>query len=412
MTHWLKIALRNIMKNRRRSFITLTAIAIGFAAVCLFQGYTARIYEELRESAIRVEGLGHLTIFKDGWLENGHTDPSRYMFTREEYRKVIAIAENDNHVVLATPQLHVSGLVTNGTASYIFLAKGVVPLDYLSILGAMANMMALKGEQLSAKTPYGVLMAERLAEMLDFEPGSDGVIMGATLDGQMNAMDIAVQGLYDTGSDATNDKFLLLPFEHAQGLYDTEQADRVIVLLDDWRHVDSVLNALSKKFRQENLPTQIKTWNELSLYHSKVRNMFDIIIFFMSTIVFIIVVMSTVNTMGMAVMERTREIGTLRALGLTRSGVSFLFALEGMLLGLFGSLIGAVINVGVWWIVRYSAPTYTPPGISNPVPLLISLVPSAMFKTLLLLIVISLVAAIIPAQRAARQRVVEALSTI
>ena len=75
MNQWIKIAFRNIRKNRRRSVVTILAVAVGFAAVGLFRGYTANTYDGLRQSAIRGEGLGHLTIYKAGWLENGQNEP-------------------------------------------------------------------------------------------------------------------------------------------------------------------------------------------------------------------------------------------------------------------------------------------------------------------------------------------------
>jgi putative ABC transport system permease protein len=140
--------------------------------------------------------------------------------------------------------------------------------------------------------------------------------------------------------------------------------------------------------------------------------MFDMIFLFLFSIVLIIVVMSTVNTMGMAVLERTREIGTLRALGLKRRGVSLLFALEGGLLGFLGSLLGMVLHIGVWALIRILAPTYTPPGVSTPVPLVVNLVPQSLMTLMICLILLSLTAAILPAARAARQNVVDALGHV
>jgi putative ABC transport system permease protein len=140
--------------------------------------------------------------------------------------------------------------------------------------------------------------------------------------------------------------------------------------------------------------------------------MFDMIFLFLFTIVLVIVVMSTINTMSMAVLERTREIGTLRALGLKRRGVSLLFAMEGGMLGLLGSFIGIVIHASVWVLIRALAPTYTPPGISTPVRLVVDFRPRAICVLLLFLVFLSLLAAIIPARRGARQNVVDALGHV
>lgn len=412
MIKWIKIAFRNILKNRRRSFVTLLAIATGFAAVSLFRGYADNTYWGLRQMAVRGEALGHLTVYKEGWLNKGKIDPDRYLFSREEIQSIIEVVEEDDDVILATPQISISGLVSNGRTSAIFLANGVIPGDEKIIRGSWSAVRPVKGDGLSDARLYGVEMAEDLAGHLDLKPGSSGVVMASTLDGQMNALDIEVIGVYDTGSDATNDKYLRVPFAFAQSLFDTDKADRVVVLLDDWEKTEQARTVLLNRLSEAGLPCEIRTWNELSLFYSKVKGMFDMIFMFLFFIVLVIVVMSVVNTMGMAVIERTREIGTLRALGLKRRGVGFLFAVEGAMIGLIGSILGIVLNVGVWAIIRAVKPTYMPPGVSTPVSLMVNLVPQAMLILAVFLVVLSLIAAILPARRAAGQNVVNALGHV
>ena len=88
MMKWMRLALRNILRNKRRSLVTLLAIAVGFAAISLFRGYASSMYSGLKTMAIRGEGLGHLTIFKEGWLEKGKLDPEKYMFSKAEIEKI------------------------------------------------------------------------------------------------------------------------------------------------------------------------------------------------------------------------------------------------------------------------------------------------------------------------------------
>ncbi len=409
MKKWTKLALRNILRNKRRSLVTLLAIGVGFAAITLFHGYVSHTYWGLRQSAIQGEGLGHLTIYKAGWLDKGKLDPERYMFSHEEIGKVTKLVEEEHDVILATPQIQVSGLISNGIVSTIFIAQGVIPADDRTIKGTWGAFRPIDGEPLSDKLTYGVEVAHDLAKYLNLSPGKDGVVMVSTLGGQMNAMDMQVSGVYDSGSDATNDKYLRFTLDFAQSLYDTKMAEKIVVLLDDWQKTESMRTVLQTKLANAGIPCEIKTWNELSLFYSKVRGMFGMIFLFIFCIVLVIVIMSTVNTMGMAVLERTREIGTLRALGLKKRGVSLLFALEGGLLGLIGSLIGTVLHVVVWAVVRRFPPTYTPPGMSTPVPLTVDLVPQAVLTLVICLILLSLFAAIIPARHAAKQNVVTAL---
>lgn len=412
MKNWIKIAIRNILRNKRRSFVTLVAIGVGFAAVSLFRGYTDNTYFGLRESAVRGEGLGHLIVYKAGWLQKGKLDPERYMFSKEEVKKISEIVTEEKDVVLATPQIHLTGIVSNGNISTIFLAQGVVSKDDRTIKGAWASFRPITGEGLNDKKQYGIEMAQDLAKHLNLEPGKDGVVMVSTLNGQMNAMDFQVSGIYDSGSDATNDKFMRYNYDFAQSLYDTQMAERIVILLNDWKKTEMMRSRILGKLAGQGITCEIKTWNELSLFYSKVRGMFDMIFLFLFSIVLVIVVMSTVNTMSMAVLERTREIGTLRALGLKRRGVSLLFAIEGGFLGFLGSLIGMALHLSVWAIIRGISPTYTPPGVSTPIPLIVNLVPESMAVLMLFLIILSLAAAILPARRAAKQNVVDALGHV
>jgi putative ABC transport system permease protein len=412
MGKWFKLAIRNIKRNRRRSMMTLAAIAVGFAALSLFQGYMHSTYTGLRESAIRGEGLGHLTIFQTGWLTQGQQAPADFMFSGETTRKIINLVEAEADVLLATPRLHISGLVSNGVVSTIFLAQGVIPRDDSTIKGAFAAFRPVKGQTLDDRRPYGVEMADGLARILSLTPGAEGVAMAPTLDGQMNAMDILVAGTYNSGSDATNDKLMRVPLGFAQSLYDTDKADRIVVLLDDWQKTEPVRRRLYALLKESHIDVEIKTWEELSLFYHQVKGMFDMIFFFLFCIVLIIVVMSTVNTMSMAVLERTREVGTMRALGLKRRGVSMLFAVEGVLLGLVGCLGGIGLKLLVWGLFEWLKPTYTPPGVSTAVPVVIDLAPVGVAVLCGFFAVFSLLAAILPARRAARQNVVEALGHV
>lgn len=228
----------------------------------------------------------------------------------------------------------------------------------------------------------------------------------------MNALDIDVRGIYDTGAAATNDKFMRVPLAFAQALYDTETADRVVVLLDDWQKTAQARTRLLHTLSAAGLQVDIQTWQELSVSYARVKQLFDMIFLFISTIVLTIVGMSVVNTMSMAVLERTREIGTLRTLGLKRRGVSLLFATEGTILGVLGVVVGLALSVAVWGVIEAIEPTYTPPSASTPVPLLVSLVPESLAQGAVLLVCLALLAAILPARHAAKQNVVAALGHV
>ena len=412
MMKWIKLAFRNILRNKRRSLVTMAAVGIGFASISVYHGYIHSAYEGLRIMAIRGEGLGHLRINKAGWKETGKLDPENYMFTREETEKIIKIAGEEKGVILSTPQIQVTGLVTNGATSTVFIAQGVIPRDDKKIKGRWAEFLPITGQALNDDKVYGVEIASDLARYLNLKEGAEGVVMAPTLNGQMNALDIQVSGIYDTGNDFSNDKFMRFNFYYAQSLLNTQSAERIVILLDDWKQTERMRARLLHKLKSAGLDCEIRTWNELSLGFSKMKSYLDTIFLFIFSIVLVIVVMTTVNTMGMAILERTKEIGTLRALGLKFRGVSILFALEGALLGFFGSIMGIILHVCVWAVIKVYPPHYMPPGFSIPVPMMVDMVPPMLCFLSLSLVLLSMFAAIIPARRAARKNIVNALGHV
>ena len=409
---WIKLAFRNIRRNKRRSFITIFAISVGFASISLYHGFIHNAYDGLRIIAIRGEGLGNLRINKAGWKAKGKLEPEKYMFSREETQKIIRLVDEEEGVILSTPQIPVMGLVTNGSISATFLAQGVVPKDDNIIKGKWAEYLPVEGQTLSEEKLYGVEIAHDLGTDLNLTPGKDGVVMAQTLNGQMNAMDIQINGIYDTGNDFSNDKFMRFNFSFAQSLLDTQSAERIVVLLKEWQETERMRDLLLKKLKNAGIDCEIRTWKELSLSFSKQKAFLDTMFMFLFSIVIVIVVTTTINTMGMAILERTREIGTLRALGLKFKGVSILFALEGAALGFFGSIVGIILHTCVWAIIKVYPPHYTPPGFSMPVAMMVDMVPSMLVFLLLSLVLLSTFAAIIPARKAARKNIVDALGHI
>jgi putative ABC transport system permease protein len=156
----------------------------------------------------------------------------------------------------------------------------------------------------------------------------------------------------------------------------------------------------------------VKRWDEESDFYQLTKNMFNMIFGIVFFILIIIVSMSVMNTMAMAIIERTSEIGTLRALGLRRAGVVRLFAMEGTLLGVGGCVVGTLITLTVWALVKLENPMWTPPPIGRKVPLEIQLVPEYLLMTTVFLIVLTLAAAILPARKASSQGIVEALGHV
>ena len=416
MFTWLKIACRNLGKNRRRSIFTIVAIGLGFAAVNVFGGFTSYIFASLRDGYIYAQGHGHLTIFKTGFMTAGKLDPVRYLLSAAELRTLTAVVRSFPDVVLTTPQLHISGLLSNGQVSTIFIAAGRVPSDIRRInryaQGMIGRLQLFTGKPLEDDRLYGVGLSAGLAQQLQLDLGANAIAMAPTVEGQINALDIEVWQLFETAIELLNDKLMLVPLTFAQTLYDTSSVDRLTVLLRDTVRTTPMQAVLTQALRQHGLEIEVQTWEELSPFYTKVKNMFDIIFLFLFVIVFIIAIMSIINTISMAVMERTKEIGTLRALGVKRLGIVCLFAMESTILGLLGSVLGIALTLLSWFLVHGLQLTWVPPIITRQIPLEIHLVPRYLIVSTGFLVVLSIMTAVLPARQAAYQSIVDSIGHV
>lgn len=416
MITWIKIAVRNILKNGRRSFYTILAIALAFSVVNLFKGFTSYIFLNLKYSFIYSQAGGHLTIFKRDFLEKGQFEPGKYLITEGELQTIRQVCSKDPNVLVVTPKLQITGMVSNGKVSTIFFANGEVPSDVYTIhgkaLGMVAGLRLFNGKPLDDAVPYGVGFSSGLSKKLNMPLGSTGTIISMTVDGMVNALDVEVFQTFESPMEVINDKVMNIPLGLAQSLWDTTSVDRVAVLLREMDEIDPVLESLDKAFRENGLDVELKSWQDLSPFYRKVKRMFQVIFTFISTMVFIVAVMSVVNTIGMSVMERIREIGTLRALGLERKGVVRLFAIESAVLGFLGCVLGSALTLLGWFIVRAMKFTWVPPHITKRVPLEVYLVPDYMILSMVFLIILAVGSAMLPAGKASRQSIVDALGHV
>ncbi|NBD09914.1 MULTISPECIES: ABC transporter permease [Corallococcus] len=407
--NYFTIGFRNLLKNRRRSLATLISVGFGFASISLFAGYIHNVYAGLARQAIQGELLGHLTVMKSGLRTEGRLHPARYMFTKEDLARAVPILQQYPHTVLVTPRMSLSGIVSNGTASTIFVGEGLVPEDVKKLQGDFQRKLA---GDLKADNPIGVATAEDLGKILDLKPGDSASLLVSTVTGQANALDVDIVDSFNTGNAGTNDKFVYLPFDLAKSLYDFDGAERLIVLLNDKELTEQARTDLTARLKQAGFDVEIKTWLELSSFYSQVKRMFDMIFAFIFSNVFIVVIMSIVNSMTMTVVERTREIGTLRSMGLRGSGILRLFTTEAFVLVVIGCTAGVLFTLLVRLVINSAGITYTPPNSSNVVKLMVDLDVPRMVRAFLMLSVLGVTAAFFPARKASRKPIIDTLGHV
>lgn len=408
MPTFLTVAFRNIFRNTRRTAFTLLVITFGAVALLLAGGFIVGNFEGLRERTIR-NGLGHLQVFSAAYVERGEERPLEHGLAG--YRDVQAQIERQPHVALTTGQVDFVGLVSNGEKSEPFIGSGVEPEREIE-MGFGLNLKA--GEALAEDGGDDqVLLGSGLAASLGVQVGDVLTLLGTTTDGALNALDVRVVGFYSTGIQEFDARALKVPLAAAQRLLNTDRVTKVIVKLDATRHTEDVAAALRAGDLARGRELRVKTWNDLATFYKQVVALYRSIFVFLGTIIVILVVLSSANTMMMSVLERVTEIGTLLAIGTRRRQVLSMFVLEGFFLGCLGGLLGLIASFGLIRVLNGMRITLPPPpSFSTGVPLLVKVVPEMFAGVFVLLVVILSLSALLPALRGARLRIVEALGHV
>lgn len=409
LRHTMLFAARNLKRNARRSVVTLMSIAFGFTALALFAGYMMDVYMGLRNQAVYGELLGHLTISRSDMAQDGYLQPEKSLLDADNTRKIEEVIRQISPEAKFAPRLAVSGMISNGKISTIFLAEGVAPTDMRALRGRFANASGT----LDPDKPTGITVSRGLASLLGLKEGDNVSLLGSTVRGQVNAIDEEIVGIFDTGNAATNDKMIFMPLTQARALYDAEgRADRLTVMLPDVAQTDVITIRIVTAFNAQGLKMDVKPWYELSVFYRQVKGMLNMIFAFLFAIVLVTSTMALTNVISMNVVERTREIGTLRALGMQRGSIIRLFLTEVVIMVASGCFIGLLLTLLLGWGINATNISYVPPNSTAAVPLTIGFDPSLMIVISLVLSIFGALAAWLPTYRAMRQPIIDALGHI
>lgn len=402
----IKLSLRNIFRNRRRSLMTLFVLVFAATALIMFGGYKEISFHGVRESMIR-NGLGHLQVYKRGYLETEAQRPLEYGL--ENYEELRRVIEKNPKVEMTAAQISLMGMVTNGDKTETFLATAVEP----SKDQKMASQILKAGEFLSDREQDGVIVGELLARSLNVKPGDYLTLMTTSVNRSLNGMDVKVLGTFSTGVKDYDERSIKMPLIAAQRLMHTSKIDKLLILLKETKETQSVEGELARAFASHQWDVEMRDWSQLATFYHQVVALYNGIFGFLGAVVFVIVILSVSNTVMMSILERTREIGTLLAIGTTRYRVWTMFLLEGLMIGILGGGLGLAMGSGLAFLINHSHIMLPPPpGYTMGYLLRIMLTPSVLTTALLLSVITSTLSAVLPAVRASRLNIVRALGHI
>lgn len=409
MLKFLLLAFRNIFRNRRRTLMTLLMVGGGVSCLLLAGGYFASTTRGLREDTIR-NGLGHLQIFT---TEHFRRDEVRVLDTGiENWRQVAARVRTAPHVRGVAPRIEFYGMVSNGHKSSIFMGRAVDPEAERS-LGFTTYLTSGKDLDSNHGSDVEALIGAGLAKSMNVKVGDGLTLFAVTSDGALNGVDVQIAGIVESGVAEMDARYLRIALPSAQRLLQSDRITNLVVGLDDTANTDAVYSELIP--RLSGLPQQmtVKKWIDLATYYKQVRNLFNGIFLFMGVIVFFMVLMSSVNTLLMAMFERTREIGTMLAMGTPRAWIVLLLMAEAALLGIFGAAGGVAVGNLLGSLLNASGLHLPPPpGYTVSMPFRVLHVPAMMVSSSILVVISLALASIVPAVRASRLKIVEALAHV
>jgi len=399
---WLKFAWQNTLRNRRRSLVTVSIAALGTAGILLAGGFALFTYQSLAEAAARQSG--HLVLGQPAQFTDEEDTPLQHGLGNVAELRTRLLADPQVRAVL--PRVEFSGLISNGDKSVVMMGLGVEPDAEFSVKGPFVSMTA--GDVLASGTSEPeIMMGEALARNLKAQPGSSLTLLASTSDGALNAMDVRVKGIFSTGVPDVDKRLLYADIATAQKLLNSPKVSTVGVFLSRMEHT----GVAQARLAAANPTLTVQTWEDQAFFYKSVRDLYNRIFGALGTIIGLIVVFVVTNAMSMAIIERTREIGTLRAMGTLPKQLLATLSLEGMVLGGVGALSGAALALGVslfLYVVPVEMPP--PPGSSKGYPLNISIEPSLYLITIAAMVALTMLASAWVARKTVHMSVVQALA--
>jgi putative ABC transport system permease protein len=400
---WLKFAWLNTLRNRRRSLVTVAIAALGTAAILLAGGFALFTYQALEQAAAR--NTGHLIVGTPAQFARDEDVPLQNGLDNVAALKARLLADPAVRQVL--PRVEFSGLISNGDKSTVMMAAGIEPDSEFAVKGPFLQMKA--GDVLVSGTTGEVMLGEGLAKSLKARPGTSLTLLASTTAGALNAMDVTVKGVFSTGVPEIDKRLVYTDLATAQKLLVTDRVSTLGVFL---RGMGDVAPA-RLRIEAANPQLAVQTWLDQATFYKSVKALYNRIFGALGLIIGVIVVFVVTNAMAMAIIERTREIGTLRAMGTLPGQLLRSLALEGMVLGGTGALVGACIatSVSVLLLV-FPVEMPPPPGRSSGYPLNITLDPTMVAATLAAMVLLAMAASAWVARKTVHRPIVEALAYV
>jgi putative ABC transport system permease protein len=352
----LKLAVRNLLRNPRRTTAILLTVAMGSTSLFIFHGFNKSLMDNYRENTLRSR-YGNGQINTAGYRDRTYEKPWEHWMTdpkpvEERLRKIPGV----DYVF---PRVKIFALLTNGKINVAGSGEGI---DAVQEAKFFTTLNFEEGKNIQDE-PDGIIIGKGLAHSLDAKVGTRITVLTSTVNGSMNGGDFTVTGIFHTGNADFDNSVFRIPLKQAQTLLDTDRIESIALGFGPNLEFPEVAKVIQTEFKDlEATPFEVL---DKIFYQNSVdwlSSQFNII----QTIILSIVILGIFNTVSSGILERKQEIGNLRANGESSKDVLTLLLAEGAIMGVFGAALGLVLALLVNKIIIGDGIVMPPaPGITR-----------------------------------------------
>jgi len=409
MRNLLKIAVRNLLRYKRRTLLTASLIAIGVVFVLLFVAVTGS-FKSMMIGQMTDSMLGHLQVHRKGYLVSIDSLPINMNLRMQAYKKLEGILNQQSEVEDFSPRIKFGGMFSTFVETTNIRLNGVYPDREFKTVPLLPSRLMNGGGKTLEKGEIWV--PDLMSKSMGVKIGDTVVIIATNKDGSVNGKQFKVSGVLESATGpGGRDGYIHI--EDAMEVLRMEEMEvsEVAIRLKDFGRLyafsDKLEGLLSGELNKQGMPIyEVHTWEKLSPFYNIAR-MIDIMTFFIKLMLIAIVLISIMNVMTMAVYERIREIGTIAAIGTLPGKILSMFVVEGFCLGLVGAVTGNILAMIIMVIINHSGMTFK--FGRQILSVSAAITPMDILVISVIVIVISVIASLQPALKASRMEPIKAL---
>jgi len=417
MIRIFKIAIRNLMRYKRRTLLTSLLITLGVLMVILFSGLSGS-FKAMMIGQITDANLSQIQIHKKGYVSSMDTMPLNLNLNPKEYAKIEEVLKSHPSVDAWAPRIKLGAMLSNYSETTNIRLNAIDPEKEVKVCPAVGDRMVFGEKDGREKLiePGEIIIPDKLAKGMKIRQGDTVVLVAHNKDGSVNGLNFTVEGITETVLGPQG-KEGYMHIKDARTLLRMEQPEitEMAVRLKNFDMLEpayeDLKSALAELKNKKGKPAfEIHTWEKLSPFYNIAR-MIDLMYVTMKLIMVSIILISILNVMIMSVYERVREIGTMSAIGTTPGKIMALFLTEGFILGLISAAAGNIIGLSGIFLLNIYKIRFSFGRMDN-----LLLAPSVSFTELfwlsVVVLLVSVFASLQPAYKASKMEPIDALGHV